>query len=292
LFVLLVAAFGEVAIGPLQRWFGVGWMPLLVAIAMSWLVMKWVAMSFTRVGRAKIIARVSRLWRWEFWPMWLFYAPLVPYIAWLSIRHRGFATLTAANPGIPHGGFVGESKYHIMQQLRGEQVIPTMLLTGDAQERGETLDRIVSEDGWSFPLILKPDVGQRGEGVRLIHTRDEADEYLQTVTGDLIVQPYDPGPFEAGIFYYRFPDQRTGQIWTITDKRFSEIEGDGVSTLEALIWNHPRYRMQAGRFLERHASEVRRVLARGERFRLAMAGNHCQGTMFCDGAHLITPALT
>ena len=34
-----------------------------------------------------------------------------------------------------------------------------------------------------------------------------------------------------------------------------------------------------------------RVLASGERFPLAMAGNHAQGTLFRNGAHLITPAL-
>jgi len=33
------------------------------------------------------------------------------------------------------------------------------------------------------------------------------------------------------------------------------------------------------------------VLAAGERFPLAIAGNHCQGTTFRDGGSLMTPAL-
>jgi hypothetical protein len=33
------------------------------------------------------------------------------------------------------------------------------------------------------------------------------------------------------------------------------------------------------------------VLADGEPFRLALAGNHAQGTLFRDGSHLFTPAL-
>jgi hypothetical protein len=49
--------------------------------------------------------------------------------------------------------------------------------------------------------------------------------------------------------------------------------------------------MQARIFLARHDAQRGRVLAAGERFALALAGNHCQGTMFRDGAHLITPAL-
>ena len=33
------------------------------------------------------------------------------------------------------------------------------------------------------------------------------------------------------------------------------------------------------------------MLAAGEVFQLAIAGNHAQGTLFCDGRHLWTPAL-
>jgi hypothetical protein len=49
--------------------------------------------------------------------------------------------------------------------------------------------------------------------------------------------------------------------------------------------------MQAARFLDRHKRDGQRVLALGERFTLAVAGNHCQGTLFRDGSSLLTPAL-
>jgi hypothetical protein len=111
------------------------------------------------------------------------------------------------------------------------------------------------------------------------------------MTGAVIVQPYHEGPFEAGVFYYRMPGWRRGRILSITDKHFPVIVGDGRSTIEELIWAHPRYRMQADLFLGRHAGSAARVLGRGEEFRLAIAGNHAQGTLFCDGAHLLTPAL-
>jgi hypothetical protein len=67
--------------------------------------------------------------------------------------------------------------------------------------------------------------------------------------------------------------------------------GDGRSTVEALIRAHPRYRLQASLFLRRHCAAARRVLGRDERFPLALAGNHAQGTLFRDGSHLATPAL-
>ena len=102
-------------------------------------------------------------------------------------------------------------------------------------------------------------------------------------------QTYHPGPYEAGVFYVRHPDEPTGRIFSVTDKAFPTITGDGRRTLERLIWDHPRYRMQAGRYLKRFAEQRHRVLEEGETLSLALAGNHCQGTMFTDGAHLITP---
>jgi hypothetical protein len=41
----------------------------------------------------------------------------------------------------------------------------------------------------------------------------------------------------------------------------------------------------------RHRDALGRVLESGERWPLGIAGNHCQGTTFRNGAHLVTPAL-
>jgi hypothetical protein len=107
----------------------------------------------------------------------------------------------------------------------------------------------------------------------------------------LLLQAAHDGPYEAGVFYVRRPGEVKGRIFSITDKRFPWIVGDGGSTLEALVRADPRYRLQADVFLTRHALDRDRVLALGDRFRLAQAGNHCQGTQFLDGRALLTPAL-
>ena len=246
----------------------------------------------TRRGRQRAITALSRVWRWEFWPMWLFYSPVAVWLAWLVIRYRGVGPISAANPGIPDGGIVGESKFDIVSRLPEEWTIPAVAIApGPTESRLWRFASVVSQRGWTFPLILKPDVGQRGVGVKLVQSLEAARMYLTCEASRVIVQPYHPGPFEAGIFYYRFPGQRCGQILSITDKRFPTVTGDGRSTLEALIWADSRLRMQAGRFLLRHAAERGRVLALGERVPLAIAGNHAQGTLFKDGRHLITPAL-
>jgi hypothetical protein len=242
--------------------------------------------------RIRAVARLARWSRWEFWPMWLFYAPVAAWVALLACWHRGLSVVTASNPGIPDGGTIGESKYDILSQLPREWTIPFALIdVNGTTSRVRQLTCHMMHYGWAFPVVLKPDIGQRGVGVRLVHNLSEACGYLQLQAGRVIVQPYHDGPFEAGVFYYRMPGWRRGRILSITDKLFPLIVGDGRSTIERLIWQHPRYRMQASTFLRRHSGVLRTVLPRGERFQLAIAGNHAQGTMFLDGRRLLTPDL-
>ena len=258
------------------------------------LLAAWRAMfsAATRRGRQRAIAVASRVWRWEFWPMWVFYSPVAVWLLWLVVRHRGVGALGAANPGMPDGGIVGESKFDIVSQLPAEWTIPAAAIEpGSAEARAWRLASHVSQRGWKLPLILKPDVGQRGVGVRLVHTLEGARAYLAREASRVVVQPYHAGPYEAGIFYYRFPGWKRGRILSITDKHFPVATGDGQSTLEELIWSDGRLRMQAARFLSRHDADRTRVLAHGERLPLAIAGNHAQGTLFKDGRHLITTAL-
>jgi membrane protein DedA with SNARE-associated domain len=243
-------------------------------------------------SRRQLAARLARWSRWEFWPSWILYGPVALWISWLSIRHGGLSTLTAANPGIPDGGSIGESKFDILSNLPDEWVVPSLLVVPAAlDERVGQLRSYAEARDWSLPLVLKPDVGQRGIGVRMIRSWSDARSYLAEMPSPVLAQPYHPGPYEAGVFYYRLPDRPHGRLLSITDKVFPEVVGDGHSSLETLIWRHPRYRLQARTFLARHRGASSRVLAAGERFRLAVAGNHAQGTTFRDGRHLITPAL-
>jgi membrane protein DedA with SNARE-associated domain len=290
----LVARFGDAFAGALQRSLGRAGAIATTSIA-TFAVVRVLPRFGSRSARLRLFASMSRLWRWEFWPACLFYAPAAVWIALLSIRRggfRGFSSITAANPGIPHGGFVGESKFQILSSLAPLHVAPTALIdSGSVERRLDRFDALIRSNAWDFPLILKPDVGHRGAGVKLARSREVVAAYLARHPERLIIQVYHPGPFEAGVFYCGMPDEPTGRIFSITDKHFPEVIGDGRRTLEQLVWDHPRYRMQAGTFLKRHAQHADRVLADGERVRLADAGNHCQGTMFRDGAHLITPEL-
>ena len=270
-----------------------GWVGALLLMSLGLLMLKGATRLLRGVRSRRLPVAVERLLRWEFWPAWMAYLPLVPWIAWLSLRHRGFMTVTCANPGIPLGGFVGESKHQILSRLRSPAVLPSALIEPMPlpSARRARLEEEMARLGLTYPVILKPDVGQRGVGVRLVRSGDEAARHLSCHPAAQLVQRYHPGPFEAGVFYYRLPGAARGRIFSITDKHFPELAGDGVSTLEQLIDRHPRYRLQARTFRARHAERLGQVLPAGQRLRLALAGNHCQGTLLLDGEHLITPEL-
>lgn len=245
--------------------------------------------------RLRLPHAFQRLTRWEFWPAWLFYLPIAACYLWFGLRHRSWSLPTAANPAIPTGGMVGESKIDILNALRArssEFVADAYAINGDtATDRLLALHRIRREHDIPLPFILKPDLGQRGNGVKLIRAMPEALNYFQKVRAPVIVQRYAPGPHEAGIFYYRFPGAEHGRLFSITEKIFPTVTGDGIRTLAELITDDPRAAIIAPTYLQRFAGRHDEVLARGHKLKLVESGNHAQGCIFRDGNRLGTPAL-
>ncbi len=233
-------------------------------------------------NRQRIVAFVQRWTHWEFWPAWLFYTPVAINYVLLSIRHRSFTVPTAANPGIFSGGMVGESKMATLYDL--QTTSPEFVARTKPANQFEDLPL-------EYPFILKPDIGQRGVGVKLIHSREEALRYLESSSAPLITQDYAAGPHEVGVFYYRFPGQPHGRIFAITEKVFPFVTGDGEKTIEELIWSNSRARCVAKTYLKRLGERRREIPNIGEKVKLVEAGNHAQGCEFRNGIHLWSEAL-
>jgi hypothetical protein len=209
---------------------------------------------------------------------------------WLSLKYRSFTLPTSANPGIPTGGFIGESKFDILEQLRcanNSVVADAYLLEGKTPtDRLLSLHRICRDHDLNVPFVLKPDMGQRGDGVRLIRQMREALDYLLAVDAPVIVQRYAAGPNEVGVFYYRRPGEAKGQIFSITEKLFPTITGDGIHTIEELIRADDRASLIVQTYLRRFGKRSGEILPAGESLKLVEAGNHKQGCIFRDGGHL------
>ncbi|MBL9174884.1 MAG: VTT domain-containing protein [Verrucomicrobiales bacterium] len=278
----------------MRRWNTGGWV-LLPIIALASFGLRWVPRMLRGASLRRWRAMCGRWLRWEFWPAWLFYLPVGLNYARLALKYRSLTLPSAANPGIATGGLVGESKFDTLEQLHStcpDHTAESWLLPpGDSGQRRLALDRIQHRNRLTFPFILKPDVGQRGVGVKLIRNAADAMQGLESNGAALVVQRYVPGPLEAGLFYYRFPHEPRGRIFAITEKVFPSVTGDGVRTVEELIWQDPRARFVAGRYLARFADRREEVLPRGQSLRLVEAGNHAQGCIFRDGSHWWTPEL-
>ena len=278
----------------LKRWNSGGW-TLLISIGLAVISIRFLMKLSQADFRRRLGTALGRWTHWEFWPAWLFYAPVAINYAWLAIRYRGITVPTAANPGIFSGGFVGESKIatlHDLQNTSPEFTASAHLLTGRTPaDRLASLNELRRRHQINYPFILKPDIGQRGVGVKLITTPEQAVGYLEQTSAPLIVQRYAPGPNEIGVFYYRFPHEPGGRIFAITEKIFPTVTGDGRRTVRELISQDSRARFVAEIYLRRLGDRSSEILSAGEVLKLVNAGNHAQGCIFQDGSRLRTDEL-
>lgn len=245
--------------------------------------------------RRRLLVSSWRRWtRWEFWPPWVFYPPVVAYVACLMVKHRSATLFTAANPAILAGGFAGESKYDILQGLAGagEYVARASLIDGrlGVAEKGLAAQRFMTDQGLTFPIILKPNHGQRGSGVIVVRSAEALNSCLEQSSVDTIIQEHVAGA-EFGVFYVRHPSEARGHIFSITEKRFPTVVGDGHRTLEELILEDDRAVCAARLYCQRHRERLWSVPGAGETIPLAELGTHCRGAMFLDGGWVLTSAL-
>lgn len=288
---LLARTFGPDLMRWLAGWNTGGWR-LFAAVLFAALTLRLAMKLADRNFRRRIASAFGRWTRWEFWPPTLFYLPVGFHYVRLALKHRGLTVPTAANPGIFSGGFVGESKIATLRDLhRTSPEFTAEAFLVPASGENPALGPLLREHTFTWPFILKPDVGQRGVGVKLIRTADHAATYLCGTTAPLLVQRYAPGPHEVGIFYYRFPGETCGHIFAITEKVFPTVTGDGVRSLEELVWADDRARFMAEKYLGRFGARRSEIPVAGEVVKLVEAGNHAQGCIFRDGAHLWSEAL-
>jgi pimeloyl-ACP methyl ester carboxylesterase/membrane protein DedA with SNARE-associated domain len=263
-------------------------LPGLLAFAlMLFVVQRFVVPLFSWRGRRLLRGRLKRRIAFEFWPPWVFYAPVAAEIARLALRYRSLTVVTAANPAMPTGGFIGESKTKILAAIdtgEGDVArfvpIPAAL---PAEERLRVARAFLEEFDLSFPVVLKPDVGQRGSGVSILSDERSFEAALEGLRVDSMLQEFAPG-MELGVFYVRHPDEPHGRIFSITEKRLPVVVGDGRRTLEELILADSRAVCMAPTYFEINAPRLLDVPEHGEHVNLVELGTHCRGAIFLDGS--------
>lgn len=228
----------------------------------------------------------------EFWPPWLFYIPVVPFYIYLSLKHRSAFSPFYANPHIINGGLIGESKWDFLKDLdpKDPHILPSFIVQKNTEF--SVLKKKIEEHGLEYPLIVKPDIGQRGFGVRVVQDDVALAAYLVLSDFELLIQRQSKLECEAGIFFVQLPSEQQGFIFSITDKKFPHIIGDGVNSLGNLILKDQRAKVIASTYFARLKEQLDRIPKTGDKIQLTNCGNHCQGAVFLNGEHLRSLALT
>ncbi len=269
------------------------WM-LIAAIVFIFVTMHQVIPLMTHRGRRLAYSKWKRLTKWEFWPAKAIYPPVFVYSMLLALKYRSLTLPTLCNPMVPGGGLLDESKLEILRRLRdgGAPVAPFVEISAglSADQQFAVVKAAMKEWSSDYPVVVKPEQGERGKGVCIVKSDGMLRETLSRPGGNLITQKFAPG-IEFGVLYWRYPDDAIGAISSITRKVYTSVVGDGVSTLEQLILSDARAVCSAATFLKNHSNELYHIPEKEEVVKLVEIGTHARGSLFLDACHLSTEAL-
>jgi hypothetical protein len=230
-----------------------------------------------------------KLFNWEYWSFNVVYSPIFFYWFYLCIRARSLFFFNASNPTIENGGYLMERKsdiYDIMPQV----YYPKTLLVKENLSRGE-ITSLIQGYNFKFPVIVKPDIGGKGRGVRKIDTIEDAVAYIEYAQFPMLVQALVEYKHEAGIFYFRLPWEEKGKISGVVTKEFLAVTGDGESTLKDLVMQNPRFILQLDALRRMPEINLTEILKAGEEKIMVPFGNHARGAKFIDSTNQVTQAL-
>jgi hypothetical protein len=199
------------------------------------------------------------------------------------MRSRSFWFFTPSNPTLTFGGFEGESKKEMYDQLPPGTYPKTVLISHSIPV--EKAEKIVIAHNFAYPFAVKPDVGMMGFMFRTITTKEEFQQYHKLMPADYLVQEFVDYPLELSVFYYRFPNEKEGNITGFIKKEFLSVTGDGHSTLLELISNYERVRFRLEEMKSKHKDKLNNIIPGGEVFYLSRALNLSRGGKLVSLAH-------
>ena len=220
---------------------------------------------------------------WETWDYRIKLIPLIPVWLWHCLRSGSWWFFTASNPSLTFGGFQGETKREMYEQLPPGSYPKSHYISPGRPF--EEVQKQIAAHRFTYPFAVKPDVGMMGLLFRRIDSPDAFKQYHQAMPVDYIVQEWVNYPIEVSVFYYRFPAQTSGTITGFVRKEFLEVVGDGQSTLWTLLQRYERVNFRLEEMRAKHASRLDYVVPKGEIYCLNYALNLTRGGRLVSLAH-------
>jgi hypothetical protein len=223
-------------------------------------------------GLKKLFYKITH---WEKWDYRVKYYPLAPVWLWYCLRARSFWWFTPSNPTLTFGGFEGESKREMYEQLPEGKYPRTIYIK--ASWPFEQAENAMQSCGFNYPFAVKPDVGMMGLMFRKISNRETFEMYHRLMFCDYILQEHIDLPVEVSVFYYRYPGEVHGHITGFIKKEGMQVIGDGTSNLWQLISADDRARFKLPEMRAKHEQHLNRIISKGEVYVLSPSLNLSRG---------------
>jgi len=218
-----------------------------------------------------------RVTHWETWHHHAKYIPLTPVWIWYCLRSGTPWFFTPSNPTLTFGGFEGEGKKEMYEQLPPGSYPQTIYIA--AAIPFEAAEKQVMDAGFQYPFIVKPNIGMMGFMVRKISNPEQLQKYHHSIPIDYIVQTLVDFPIEVSAFYYRMPNEKKGTISGLLKKQPAYVTGDGNSTLLELIQANDHVRFKKEDIISRNKEQLHQIISNGTIYNLSVTSNRSQAGM-------------
>lgn len=209
--------------------------------------------------------------------------------AWYCLKARSFWFFTPSNPTLTFGGFEGESKKEMYAQLPPGSFPKTIYIQPNSPF--ELLLQSIFDADFTYPFIVKPDVGMAGILFRKIDSEKQLAHYHSKMPVEYLVQELVNLPIEFSVFYYRYPDSKKGVITGLLQKEPMHVIGDGKASLVQLIQTHGKAKHRLDELMNWHKEKLHIVLANEDKYYLTYAANLNRGGSFRNLHHEIDEQL-
>lgn len=137
-----------------------------------------------------------------------------------------------------YGGAFLTSKYKVLKHL-DKSNLPTTVLVQPKTSFSD-IEQLLIENKIAYPLIVKPDKGERGKGVEKINTSKDLrlhHKRFEQIT--FLIQEYIDYTIELGILFFWDKNDKP-IISSVTQKSFCSITGNGTDCFGTLVQQKER----------------------------------------------------
>ena len=186
------------------------------------------------------------------------------------------------------GGLLDEKKSDIYKILP-THLVPKTWLINDRDFAFELLKR----HSFTYPLILKPDIGFRGYEVSKIVRDDQLKSVVENLDMNRgwLIQEFIQYHGEFSLLYYQLPATGTYGVTSLIEKKYPKVVGDGHSTLRQLIDEDKNPFLDREKINDILFDQLEEVIPESEEVVLDEIGNYSRGAKFYDMSQNISKPL-